>query len=365
MKAFKLFGVWVLAALGAVACARFFRTKILKKRFIGILAYHHITKTGLGPVSPVATLPGVFSRHVKMFSRVFRVLLMKDVCALLKSGAEFDKDGLVFTFDDGYMDSFDEAAPVLEALGVRGTFYVTTVSFTEQSFLWNDLVGEALSSLRPVNIQNLDIGPPKFRDMLKKIAILRDNKKGPIIRQAFDLLLDEDQFSRQNICEQLRQLLKINKTAYNRSRTLMDPELIVDLALRGHEIGAHTATHARLSNSGEFTKNEIIESVLTLRKNGLPISSFAYPFGHESDINSSCIETLKLSGISNAVTMEKNIIDPSSNSYLLPRIPVSPHHSASWLVVQFEIMAWKRLIKSWFHTIKPMKIRRHSIYNAA
>ena len=285
MKAFKIFGVWVLAALGAVACARFFRNKILKKRFIGILAYHHITKNGLGPVSPVATLPGVFSRHVKVFSRVFRALLMKDVCALLKSGAEFDKDGLVFTFDDGYRDSFEEAAPLLEAAGIRGVFYITGVSFTPRALLWNDIVGEALVSLSLRDFGELELGPSGFKDLLRKTALAHGKKKEFFIGQAFDLLFEEGPVSRQKICDQLHRILIKNKTGINPSRILMDPEEIKTLALRGHEIGAHTLTHARLSKSGGTAKNEIVESVYVLRKNGLTVSSFAFPFGMDGDMD--------------------------------------------------------------------------------
>jgi peptidoglycan/xylan/chitin deacetylase (PgdA/CDA1 family) len=361
MKFLKIISEWMLSLSGFIAFARFVRHGLFKKHYIGILAYHHITDRPLGYVSPVATSPRAFSGHVARFSRKFQTYLMKDVPALLASKKGILCDGLIFTFDDGYLDSFEEAAPVLEAKGLHGVFYVTAVPFFGRLYLWNDIVGEALNSLRPENIDP-DFGPVELRKLLEKISIVQGTLKEDLIGQAFNFLFDEEQAHREKIVNKLFAVLQRNKTELDPARILMDREQIVDLARRGHEIGAHTLTHARLSKSGGAAGNETTESVRILRENGLSVSSFAYPFGHEIDSGSSCNDSLKHAGISSAVTMEKNVVMQTSDLYLLPRIPVSPHHSASFIMTQFELLAWGLMVGSLLHSPKPIKIPEKALY---
>ena len=365
MKSLKLLGAWVFTVSGCIAFARFVRRGVFKKNYIGILAYHHISAQSPGPVSPVATSPGVFSDQVKKLTRIFQTFLMKDVSGFLHGEKRLVHDGLILTFDDGYEDAFLNAAPLLEAHGIYGVFYVTAVPFSGRLYLWNDIVGEALNSLGTQNLDDLDFGPQEFRKLLKKIAARTGTKKKHFIQQAFNFLLDEEQIDRDKISILLNTVLKKNKAVLGPDRTLMNREQIVDLARRGHEIGAHTLTHARLSKSGENAKKEIIDSIRILREKGIPVSSFAYPFGHETDIDFSCIDTLKLAGISNAVTMEENIVAQSSDVYLLPRIPVSPHHGASFIMAKFEFLAWRRLVWSWLHSRNPMKMSEQALYKVA
>jgi peptidoglycan/xylan/chitin deacetylase (PgdA/CDA1 family) len=359
MTLLKLLSLWALTISGGNTFARFVRRRIFKKHYIGILAYHHLAQGPLGPIAPVGLSPKIFSRQVKILTKMFKVFLMKDFAVFIKNNT-IPEDGLVFTFDDGYRDAFDVAAPILEAAGARGVFYVTGVSFTKQPYLWNDLVGEVFDSLTPLNFNVLDEAPLKLRDLLKKIAVSKGKKRERFTGLAFQSILDENQASRENICQSLYRILGSNAPRFHPSRTLMTPEQIVDLSRRGHEIGAHTLTHTRLSKSRKFARDEVIESAERLRINEIPVSSFAYPFGGEADIGASWVEMLKEAGISNAVTMEKNAATPTCDPYLLPRIPVSPYHGASFLIALFEMLAWRRLIASWIILWKQTRIMKRA-----
>ena len=67
----------------------------------------------------------MFERYCRFFRRYFRVVPLSDVVAKLEQGRRFDRE-LAITFDDGYLDNFENAAPVLERLSLPATFFVVS-----------------------------------------------------------------------------------------------------------------------------------------------------------------------------------------------------------------------------------------------
>ena len=340
--------VLLLQCIGCIVIARNIRRKILKKKFIGILAYHHIGTGPMGLISPSATTPETFRRQAGMFSKKFRVLLMREAADFIGNQSTPPEDSVVFTFDDGYEDSFEWAAPILEEAGIRGVFYITGQTFTRGRLLWNDILGIVAQYAVPGDFDNCRIEPKEVKQLFQAIAVSGKKEKADLAIKAFNRLLDEDQGFRDTTCRLLENILYNNKMPINRNRVLMDEEQVVDLAHRGHEIGAHTLTHSRLSHTGDCAQREIVESIAMLRRRGIAVSSFAYPFGRKSDWNVSIIEVLQRAGISNAVTVENNYTMTSINPFLLPRICMAPYHSAAFAALRFELSAWRSIFNGIF-----------------
>jgi len=339
-----------LQYIGCVAMARIIRRKILKKKFIGILAYHHIGSAPAGLIAPAATDPETFRRHVAMVSKKFRVMLMREAAECIGNQVNPPEDGVVFTFDDGYADSFHCAAPILEDAGIRGVFYITGRSFSNDRLLWNDMLGIVAQHAAPGDFDDCRIEPKEMKQLLQAIAASGKKEKADLAFKAFNRLLDEDQALRDATCLLLETVLYNKKMPVDRNRVLMDEEQVVELARRGHEIGAHTMTHSRLSRAGCDAQREIVESIALLRRRGIAVSSFAYPFGRECDLNASIIETLRRAGIYNAVTAENNCCVTPANPLLLPRICISPYHGAAFAALRFELSAWRSIFKGVFST---------------
>jgi peptidoglycan/xylan/chitin deacetylase (PgdA/CDA1 family) len=89
-----------------------------------------------------------------------------------------------------------------------------------------------------------------------------------------------------------------------------------EMAEQGHEIGAHTRTHARLTElTPEDQAEEIRGSREDLIKMGLGlINSFSYPYGA---YNIDIIKIVKDSGFSNAVSVIDGYISHLSNKFEL------------------------------------------------
>jgi peptidoglycan/xylan/chitin deacetylase (PgdA/CDA1 family) len=67
----------------------------------------------------------MFERHCRFFMRHFRVIPLRDLVDRLERGLELNRH-LAITFDDGYRDNFENAAPVLQQLALPATFFVVS-----------------------------------------------------------------------------------------------------------------------------------------------------------------------------------------------------------------------------------------------
>lgn len=85
------------------------------------------------------------------------------------------------------------------------------------------------------------------------------------------------------------------------------------------ELGAHTLNHAYLKDLKEVVAwKEISESKIFLEKKfGIPVLSFAYPFGAFSK---ETVELVKKAGFTNAVSVVPGIYQHDTNEYFLFRI---------------------------------------------
>jgi len=99
---------------------------------------------------------------------------------------------------------------------------------------------------------------------------------------------------------------------------LMDEAQVRDWLAAGHQIGAHTCTHPRLSQLSEAqAKEEISASRKKLEDRfGVPIEHFAYPYG---DYNQRTVELVRQVGFQTAVTMNRGVNTPGTSELELRR----------------------------------------------
>ncbi len=79
----------------------------------------------------------MFERYCRFFSSNFHVVPLGNIVDKLEKGTEPDRD-LAITFDDGYGDNFEYAAPILKALGLPATFFVVTGFMGTELVPWWD-----------------------------------------------------------------------------------------------------------------------------------------------------------------------------------------------------------------------------------
>jgi peptidoglycan/xylan/chitin deacetylase (PgdA/CDA1 family) len=88
-----------------------------------ILMYHSIGQEG----EFFQTTPANFAQQMAYLAdNNFKVISLADCLDILQSGGNFLKKTVVITFDDGYLDNYNEAYPILQRYNFPATIFVNT-----------------------------------------------------------------------------------------------------------------------------------------------------------------------------------------------------------------------------------------------
>ncbi len=120
-------------ARGVYAAARWSGADALLRkrnaRALPILCYHSIVAE---PPPPWVAAGGLhlgadrFRDHLEYLARHYAVVRLEDAIAALRRGADLPRAALAVTFDDGYANNLELAAPELERLGLPATIFLAT-----------------------------------------------------------------------------------------------------------------------------------------------------------------------------------------------------------------------------------------------
>jgi peptidoglycan/xylan/chitin deacetylase (PgdA/CDA1 family) len=88
-----------------------------------IVAFHRVNDRLTG--DPLTCSPAKFETFCRFFRQYFRVIPLAEQVAGCRSGSDMGGT-LSITFDDGYLDNVQVAAPILRKLKLPATFFVTT-----------------------------------------------------------------------------------------------------------------------------------------------------------------------------------------------------------------------------------------------
>jgi peptidoglycan/xylan/chitin deacetylase (PgdA/CDA1 family) len=174
------------------------------------------------------------------------------------------------TFDDGYLDNFTTALPILRRHAVPASFFIAT-GYLNGGRMWNDTVAEAVrqTSKRELELRSLGLvklptstAPEKTETACRIIDAIKHRK--PTEREAAAAVIAE----KCGISDLPNDLM-------------MSEDHVRQLYDSGMEIGAHTVTHPILALCDDETaRREIADSKRHLEAIvGDRIKLFAYPNG--------------------------------------------------------------------------------------
>jgi len=95
-------------------------------RTIPILLYHSVSANPSQAIGPFAVSPERFAQHLDLVADGHVALTVADLVARLDIGAPIPAGAVVITFDDGFADNLEAAAPLLKDRGLTASIYITT-----------------------------------------------------------------------------------------------------------------------------------------------------------------------------------------------------------------------------------------------
>lgn len=292
--------------------------------------YHRIGDEGKSQFDPnvFSCTAEQFEQHVKFYNTNFTVISIEQLIEKFDThnDSPIDKKYAVITFDDGYIDNYSIAFPILKKYNTAAAFYIVT-GYLENSYIpwWDEIAWIVRHSNKTIiklsNWPNeIDISTgtttEKVRNILREIKIdcsLSMAEKITELKAACQCDIPE----------------KIRK-----SQLFVNWKQITEMSDNGMHIGSHSMSHNILSHlTTQEQEHEVSQSKLRIEKKlNKEITSFAYPVGNKSSFTKHTIKATKAANYKLAFSFIPGVIlSFSEDRYQLKRLPVNGNCSIKQL----------------------------------
>ncbi|HTV25438.1 MAG TPA: polysaccharide deacetylase family protein [Polyangiaceae bacterium] len=190
---------------------------------------------------------------------------------------------LGISFDDGALDNYEYARPVLEKLSLRATFFVPVAHVAQAQSPWHDRLAFALlravaAVRKPGSVDFDRLLAPFGLSVSSFAAILPDDA----LRLAQQGVAAAKPLSPDRRHEAIEALEKaIGGDQVPDFARVMSWDQVRELARAGHEIGSHSLSHSLLAELPDARVREEVEASRRQLSDalGAPVRSFCYPGG--------------------------------------------------------------------------------------
>lgn len=300
---------------GVLRKLRGLRARLLGRVEPVILMYHRVAEATCDPWK-LAVTPERFAEQIETLQRRRTVVPLDWLVDKLAIGQTPQKT-VAITFDDGYVDVFRNARPVLERLGAPATAYLTTgVIGAGREFWWDALSRIVLEA--PALPESLDLeidgGPFAWR--------LNDGGNRSDLHLAlWQLLRPLADEPRTSVLGALEGWSRAAPPARADDRALDGGEVRALAASPVFTIGAHSVSHRSLpSLTDDEKRREVGESRAECeRLLARPVTGFAYPFGDHDKATERIVEQ---TGFRYACATDPGVAASIRDRFRLPRIAV-------------------------------------------
>lgn len=318
-----------------------------------VLMYHRVAEPE-SDVWEVAVSPANFEEQLQVLEQSHHVVPLKELVKGLKRG-NIKRNSIAITFDDGYVDNYLMAKPLLEKYGLPATFFITSGNVGQRKeFWWDELEHLMLfSETLPAQI-DMEVAGERITFELEEEKHLNSSLRQQ--HKAWKACEEEPPTKRSKLFyrlwenlkpmppdDQQAQLQKIRDwagagIAARPSCRSMSREQLQDLA-EGElfNLGGHTVSHAALAyHAPQFQEKEIVENKYFLEEivqNRIDL--LAYPYGN---YNKESIAVAGKAAFEAAFTTEEKAITNKANHLRLGRFQVKNLPAAAFIE---QLQLWK------------------------
>jgi peptidoglycan/xylan/chitin deacetylase (PgdA/CDA1 family) len=283
-----------------------------------ILMYHRVTNLARDPYQ-LAVSPANFAQHLEHLARTCTVLPLIDLIEAVQARA-MPLRAIAITFDDGYVDNYREAYPLLKAAGLPATIYVTSGTINSAREFWWDDLDRIIS--RPAHV------PARLRlqmpDRVYEWPTVTTEQRTAARLALHAVLHPQTVAAREQALEQLCEWAGVGRDGRPDYRAVTDAQLREIAADRLIDIGSHTVNHPSLAalpreeQCAEIARGrEMLEARL-----GKPLKTFAYPYGTRQDYTSETADIVRAEGFRAACTSVHGSVETGDDVFALRRSAV-------------------------------------------
>lgn len=273
----------------------------------------------------------LFRQQIEYMKNNFNIVTMEQVIDAVEGKVELPEKALLLTFDDGYVDNYTVAFPILEEFGVQGSFFIPGKTFTTHQLLdvnkvhyilasadINKLVEDVKSQMNYYRGNEFDYAPTEQLFSEYAVANRFDSKETIFVKRMLQTVLPQKLRNTisSNLFEKYVDVTE-EQLAYE---LYMSEEQIRTMKRHGMHIGCHGYDHYWLGNlTPEQMRQDISMALDTIdefidRKHWV----MNYPYGN---YNSDVLEYIKSQGACVGLTTEVRVAKLGyDNALELPRL---------------------------------------------
>jgi len=225
------------------------------------------------PLPDLAVTPEELARILESLASEFSCGTLQEAMERWTAGDDPERPLLAITFDDGQLDNVTRAVPVLDALGLKASFFVVSAAAESGQMLWHDRIAFALASATRRDLSAAQTAlaelspesPPDAREVARVVELAKQRLTSAAQREVW--------------------IRRLENALGTPPRPAWDGMLrfthLQSLREAGHEIGSHSFSHPLLPQCSDLElAQELAESKRQLeREVGGTVTSFCYPNG--------------------------------------------------------------------------------------
>lgn len=292
-----------------------------------IIMYHGVDKFGDKKFNLRHVGVADFERQIKYFKKFYNVVSLEEYWA---GNFDNDKITIAITFDDGYLNNFKYALPVIEKYEVPVSFFITGLNPAEHKILWPDFIEIAAT----LTDKNIVVDGESFIKTPRKWLRESDQKS------LHNVIKENGSFNyKQSVFSSIEKLIPdfTKDAVFDDHWKLMSDEEITEASMSKFiSIGSHGYFH---NNLGNIPLNDAITELIN-SKNYLenliqkPVNSIAYPDGSYSR---ELIGEAEKVGLKYQLATDYYLFDEDKNDKRIKtRFGVYPVDSSANIIHEFE-----------------------------
>lgn len=254
-----------------------------------------------------------FREHLLWLKAHSELISENDLLESLRTGRPLPPRSSMVTFDDGYVDCYTLALPILRELRVPAIFFIPTQSIDERKIGWWDQISYLI---KKTTLPRIYLGGQWLQ--------VEGNREG-VTQQLFERMKLTPCDRTAGLVDELANACETSLPSFDEvDSELMTWEQIRIARNHGVAIGSHTHTHRVLAtlDSVRQTQELRISKAMIERRLGSPVHSIAYPVGGYSHFTRETLRLSKECGYKAAFsfTNEVNLLNSPMDRFNLRRV---------------------------------------------
>lgn len=300
-------------------------TRFMRRALYGsatILMYHRICELDNDPFQ-LCVAPENFERQLEFLCKHKKAVSVAQLLRMIRNKERLT-DVVAITFDDGYLDNYEVALPLLERYQIPATFFVVTGMInSNEEFWWDQLerIFFAKSELPDNLILNISDVTMEWK-LTQEPGITRNVARRTVFENIYPRIAELSPMERAIVMFELRNWSGITEIARDTHQIMGYRELIKIDQKGPFDVCAHTVSHPVLTELGKSDLySELVDSKESLNKifGKGRLSAMSFPHGK---FNRATLQAVKDVGYEFCCTSIQDRAYAYTSSFLLPRMVV-------------------------------------------